>query len=292
MRTCQNETAHVVFFFVPVYDDCCSVFAGSLVLRRSRRRAGAANASAADPADTAAPGVSAATAETATADTAAPGVSAATAETATADTAAPGVSAATGGGEPAALGLTAPSSRPPSVSGTGLPVLAGRPPPGPLAAFVLLFLTSAISLPGQTSAPSKIRIPFAVIMKKHCITRATFDDLLSVFTWSLRCLATGIFPSRRHDDRDWMPVDRKRQRLSAKQMPLRGILTEIRGDWACMKEVFRLPGWRDAAGCCWRSLQPMSRCGFVAPMSRGVRSGQLCGTCICGGGSKGCNLPL
>ena len=105
-------------------------------------------------------------------------------------------------------------------------------------------------------------------MKKHCITRATRDDLLSVFTWSLRCLATGIFPSRRHDDRDWMPVDQKRQRLSAKQMPLRGILTEIRGDWACVKEVFRLPGWRDAAGCCWRCSATnvtMRFCGTDAP---------------------------
>ena len=80
--------------------------------------------------------------------------------------------------------------------------------------------TFAISLPGLTAAPSKLRIPFAVIMKNHCITRATFDDLLSVFTWSLRCLATGIFPCRRHDDCDWMAIDQKRRRLSAKQMPV------------------------------------------------------------------------
>lgn len=58
--------------------------------------------------------------------------------------------------------------------------------------------TFAFSFPGAVGDHGATRIPFAVMLHKHC-TSHTFDDLLAVFTWSLKYLALGVHPQRRHD---------------------------------------------------------------------------------------------
>ena len=112
--------------------------------------------------------------------------------------------------------------------------------------------TFAVSLPGVLGKLSGARIPFAVMMQKHCLSHDTFDDLLAVFCWSLRCLLVGAYPSARHDNTPWELEDRSRAKVSRQALPIRGLLIEIRGDWKCMKDVFRLPGWQESEGCCWR----------------------------------------
>jgi len=43
-----------------------------------------------------------------------------------------------------------------------------------------------VSCPGVSGQSSSVRIPFAVMMQKHCVAEATFDDLLTIFVWSLK----------------------------------------------------------------------------------------------------------
>ena len=112
--------------------------------------------------------------------------------------------------------------------------------------------TIAYSLPGVGASFRNLRLPFAVIMQKHVVTHATLDDLLDVFVWSLKHLGRGHYPARRHDDDPWHAGEAHRQRTANLPLPLRGLLVEIRGDWKCLKEVFRLPGWQEKRGCCWR----------------------------------------
>jgi hypothetical protein len=127
-----------------------------------------------------------------------------------------------------------------------------------------------VSCPGVSGQSSSVRIPFAVMMQKHCVAEATFDDLLTIFVWSLKWLALGTYPTARHDGHPWSPTDRRRQKLAGTALPVRGLLVEIRGDWKCMKEVFRLPGWQGSASskCCWKcSADHTTRkdCSATAP---------------------------
>ena len=128
--------------------------------------------------------------------------------------------------------------------------------------------TFSVSLPGLTGDTAKLRLPFAVMMAKHCVAEETFDDLLEILVWSLRCFVEGRHPARRHDNQDWRSSDRKRAAQAGKSLGIRGVLTEIRGDWKCLKEVFRLPGWQERASCCWKcSADHTTRrdCSLLAP---------------------------
>lgn len=113
----------------------------------------------------------------------------------------------------------------------------------------------AMSFPGFTGGQANIRLPITVINKMFCLKDVTFDDILEVIAWSLRCLVTGTLPSKRHDSKDWLPNDAQRRRQGGSpigSIRLQGVLAEVRGDWSCFKSIFRLPGWNEKAGCCWR----------------------------------------
>jgi len=72
--------------------------------------------------------------------------------------------------------------------------------------------TFAMSFPGIVGEKSAVRIPFAVMMHRHCITDKTFDDVLAVFVWSLRALVTGVHPQTRHDRAAWRVGEKSRQK--------------------------------------------------------------------------------
>jgi len=127
-----------------------------------------------------------------------------------------------------------------------------------------------VSFPGVSGEKSVVRIPFAVMMQKHCVSENTFDDLLTIFVWSLKFLALGTYPTARHDGQPWLLSDKVRSTSAGQALPVRGLLVEIRGDWKCMKEVFRLPGWQGNAvsKCCWKcSADHTTRkdCSATAP---------------------------
>jgi len=112
--------------------------------------------------------------------------------------------------------------------------------------------TIAYSFPGLAQGIASLRLPFSVVMQKHCIKQETLDDLLQVFVWSMKHLGLGINPARRHDGTPFGASEQHRLKMSGKDLPLRALLVEVRADWKCLKDVFRLPGWQENAGCCWR----------------------------------------
>ena len=112
--------------------------------------------------------------------------------------------------------------------------------------------TLAISIPNLTGADAAMIIPFAVIMATHCISHETLNDLLEIFAWSLKCLALGVFPETRHDSSAFQAGEQHRARRAKVKSKVRAILTEVRADRKCLKEVFKLPRWQENAGCCWK----------------------------------------
>ena len=105
----------------------------------------------------------------------------------------------------------------------------------------------AFSLPGVSQQHQNVRLAYSAVLKTHCVTQATVDDFLNVFVWSLRCLAMGAWPTKRHDDLAWRPDDRVRRGCAGQGLAVRALLVETRGDWAGMTEIFRLPGWQEKA---------------------------------------------
>lgn len=110
-----------------------------------------------------------------------------------------------------------------------------------------------MSFPGHAGEPN-LRVPFAVVMKRHVSSPTTFDDLLAAFAWSMKWLALGHFPPCRHDGLPFRGDEQQRAKLAGQSLDIRSVLVELRGDWALMKDVFRLPGWQGRANssCCWR----------------------------------------
>ena len=106
-----------------------------------------------------------------------------------------------------------------------------------------LYTFSWNSLVG-TGATAQKRFLFTVV-KKSDVVPGTLDAIFQVLSWSLNVLATGQTPSL-----DWR--DRP---MVAEQEPLaggwRGVLCQVRGDWAFHKEVFNFPAWNAAERMCW-----------------------------------------
>lgn len=96
--------------------------------------------------------------------------------------------------------------------------------------------TFALSFPGLDGDAAALRVPFAVILHKHCVSQHTFDDLLSVLVWSLRCLSVGVNPRQRHDGDEWHQKDTTRRKKGGAPLQVRGLVCEVRGDWKCMKD--------------------------------------------------------
>ena len=53
---------------------------------------------------------------------------------------------------------------------------------------------------------SGLRVPFTCTHLSWSITDETFEVVMAVFCWSLRCLATGFKPTSRHDGSAWLNV--------------------------------------------------------------------------------------
>eukprot|EP00969_Alexandrium_andersonii_P018498 808853-Alexandrium_andersonii.AAC.1 len=58
-------------------------------------------------------------------------------------------------------------------------------------------------------------------------------------------MASGLFPTRRHDGKAWRRTDHVREALSGSEMPARFILTQIKGDWAEFSKSLGFPPWND-----------------------------------------------
>ena len=92
-----------------------------------------------------------------------------------------------------------------------------------------------------------LRIPLIVVPHSRVCSQ-TWTDVFNIFKWSLTALATGVWPTSRHDGSAWQNSDNCRK---AARPLLRGALVEVRQDWKFAAEVFGFPAHNTAAGCCW-----------------------------------------
>ena len=109
----------------------------------------------------------------------------------------------------------------------------------------------AMNLPGLGGSKRSLRIPLCVVPSKCVLPGKTFDGIMEVVVWSLKQLALGVFPDRRHDDGPWLAEDKLRRRKRKQPLGIYGVLVEVRGDWKAYKDVFRLPGWNTLEGLCF-----------------------------------------
>ena len=97
-----------------------------------------------------------------------------------------------------------------------------------------------------------VRIPFTSIQKKHLVKHETFNAVLAVLAWSLKCLAFGVFPKGRHDGASWQAGEQQfRRRFYSEHQPAKALLVEIRADWVALKQVFQFPQQNENKGICW-----------------------------------------
>ena len=108
--------------------------------------------------------------------------------------------------------------------------------------------TFSINLPGLPGAGKNLRVPVTAINKNSMAKNITADDIMKVIAWSFKVLATGTMPSVDHEGN---PLTGKRKKLAGKTMP-KGVLAEVRADWAYLKSTFRLPQHNENDGICWQ----------------------------------------
>jgi len=94
----------------------------------------------------------------------------------------------------------------------------------------------ALNFPGLPGENGDVRIPIAIVPKKFVAKHKTHDDILAVVAWSFKHLAMGLHPTSRHDAQPWGALDKSRKKNSGKQLPVRGALAEVRGDWAMFSD--------------------------------------------------------
>lgn len=105
----------------------------------------------------------------------------------------------------------------------------------------------SMSLPGLKDHAS-LRIPL-IVLPHSKVCSETWTDVFAVIKWSLICLATGSWPSSRHDGSPWKESDKCRK---AARPLLRAALVEVRQDWKFAGEVFGFPAHNLGEGCCWK----------------------------------------
>lgn len=75
---------------------------------------------------------------------------------------------------------------------------------------------------------------------------------MAIVAWSLKALAIGVFPAKRHDGLPFNATDVGRQALALTSIGCKAALVEVRADWKFFKEVFNLAGWNTRSGLCWK----------------------------------------
>ena len=94
----------------------------------------------------------------------------------------------------------------------------------------------SMSLPGSKGFKN-LRIPLLAIPHSRTCTE-TWEDIFAVVEWSLIVLATGVWPTCRHDGTPWQKSNSCRK---APRRIIRGALVEVRQAWKFLAEVFGFP---------------------------------------------------
>ena len=140
----------------------------------------------------------------------------------------------------------------------------GVPVQGTLRQESLDFLT--INMPSNKHHKD-LRVPFTVIQAVNHFGYDTKKAILDVLLWSLDCLKQGKYPTCRHDGAPWRPEDKRRVGLQG-DLPAKGILCEIRGDWDWLNSWLNFPTWNAGSGMCWLCPAKHSNYKTWAPSDR------------------------
>ena len=108
--------------------------------------------------------------------------------------------------------------------------------------------TLCLNFPGLTGEHKTLRIPITALCSKN-VCDDTWHDIGEIVKWSLQILATGEWPTCRHDGSAWRKSDCKR--VKARQIH-KSCLVEVRADWDWMAKVYGFPPNRFKTGCCWK----------------------------------------
>ena len=106
-------------------------------------------------------------------------------------------------------------------------------------------------LPNMTGDMRLFRMPLVAFNKRFLLKGQTYDAIAAVLQWSFRAAALGLHPTRRHDGLPFGDDEKFRTKAGGTQLRVQGILVEIRGDWAMLKDVFRMPSWNSTDGICF-----------------------------------------
>ena len=100
------------------------------------------------------------------------------------------------------------------------------------------------------------RFLFAALRKRACCQCGcrgwcTLHPVFAFVAWSLRALAAGVWPSRRHDGSPFGLADGPRAARAGEVMRTRWACLYIKGDWAEYAGSLGLPTWHDALRPCY-----------------------------------------
>ena len=109
-----------------------------------------------------------------------------------------------------------------------------------------------MSFPGLVGRWTSIRIPLFSMEHDWVMKAHTFDDVLTIITWSLQQCCVGKMPECRHDGAPWCAADAKRKRLGGTDLGCAALLCQVTRDWKMFKDVFRFPQHNEVAGCCFK----------------------------------------
>lgn len=107
-----------------------------------------------------------------------------------------------------------------------------------------------INLPCSTQFGSD-RIPIVCVESRYITTEETCNAITEIIAWSLQKLGEGKYPMVRHDGKQFLKSEKKRQQLSGLAMPAKACLIEMRSDWDWNCKYYQAPQWNVNAGCCW-----------------------------------------
>ena len=100
------------------------------------------------------------------------------------------------------------------------------------------------------SDPVSPRIVFTAIPKSF-VGDQTMNQILDVFSWSMRCLLMGEMPSIRHDGQPFHPdTDKDRIKTAGQKLKYHAALIQIRGDWMFYCNTFHFRSWSNDL-ICW-----------------------------------------
>ena len=108
--------------------------------------------------------------------------------------------------------------------------------------------TLLLNFPGLTGENKNLRIPITALSSKN-VCDETWSDINAIVKWSLQILATGEWPTCRHDGSPWRKSDCKR--VKAREIQ-RSCLVEMRADWDWMAKGYGFPPHGFKVGCCWK----------------------------------------